>query len=305
MSGVINRAELLMEALPYIRAFRGKTIVIKFGGAAMKDEALRTQFARDVVLLQYVGMRPVIVHGGGPQINRLLNELGISSHFVDGHRVTDEAAMEVVEMVLAGHVNKDIVALINHEGGPAVGITGKDGTLARGVPHTLSRKNEDGSVEEVSLGRVGHVDPEGINPGIIYDLYRTGYIPVIAPIAVDEKGKSLNINADTMAGAIASALKAEKLVLLTDTPGVLKDDKTLTGLSAQDVENLIEEGVIKGGMIPKVQCCLSALGNQVNRAHIIDGRVPHAVLLEIFTDKGVGTLITNHKEDTKWSPFPE
>ncbi len=293
MTQAINRAEILMEALPYIRRFHGKTIVIKFGGAAMKDEALRTQFARDVVLLQYVGMQPIIVHGGGPQINRLLDGLGIQSHFVDGHRVTDEKAMEVVEMVLSGYVNKDIVGLINHEGGRAVGISGKDGGLARGTVHSLHRKNEDGTTEEVSLGRVGNVLRSGINTAVLTDLYKDGYIPVIAPVAVDSDGKSLNVNADTMAGAIAGALRAEKLILLTDTPGVMREGQTVTGLIPSDVYRLINEGTIKGGMIPKTECCLKALESGVKRTHIIDGRVPHALLLEIFTDRGVGTLISH------------
>jgi acetylglutamate kinase len=301
MTQAINRAEILMEALPYIRKFHGKTIVIKFGGAAMKDEDLRTQFARDVVLLQYVGMRPIIVHGGGPQINRLLEGLGIESYFVDGHRVTDEKAMEVVEMVLSGFVNKDIVGLINHEGGKAVGISGKDGGLAKGTPHHITRKKEDGTTEEVSLGRVGNVLRTGINPAILLDLYKDGYIPVIAPVAVDSDGKSLNVNADTMAGAIAGALRAEKLILLTDTPGVMKDSQTVTGLIPTDVYRLINEGTIKGGMIPKTECCLKALEAGVKRTHIIDGRVAHALLLEIFTDKGVGTLIS-HSGDSDATP---
>ncbi len=297
MESAINRAEILMEALPYIRRFAGKTIVIKYGGAAMKDPALRRDFARDVVLLQYVGMRPVIVHGGGPQINRLLTELGIDSHFVDGHRVTDEAAMEVVEMVLAGHVNKEIVALINKEGGRSVGISGKDATLARGSLHSLHRTREDGSTEQVSLGRVGKLRTNDIDPSLLEDLFESGYIPVIAPVAVDEEGLSLNINADIMAGAVASSLHAEKLIPLTDTPGVLVEEKTITGLTPPSVRELVSEGIISGGMIPKVECCLSALESGVKRTHIIDGRVPHALLLEIFTDRGVGTLITSREEE--------
>jgi acetylglutamate kinase len=288
-----KRAQILLEALPYIQKFSGKTFVIKFGGAAMKDPALSVNFAKDVVLLQYVGIRPVIVHGGGPQINKLLSDLNIKSHFVDGHRVTDEAAMEVVEMVLAGRVNKEIVNMINHEGGNAVGLTGKDGILARGEVYKLKKEKSDGSIEEIHLGRVGEVTSDGINPTILNVLYEKGYIPVIAPIAIDGEGKSLNINADTMAGAVAASLKAEKLILLTDTPGVMVHEKTITGLNPEDVKKYIASKDITGGMLPKVNCCLNALGKGTHSAHIIDGRVPHALLLEIFTDAGVGTLITN------------
>ena len=288
-----NRAEILLEALPYIRRFTGKTIVIKFGGAAMASDELARQFARDIVLLQHVGIKPVIVHGGGPQISRLLKELNIPSEFVDGHRVTDQAAMDVVEMVLAGKINKGIVALINNEGGRAAGISGKDGSLALAEPHSLKRTNDAGHTEEVSLGRVGRIRKDGINPEILKALEDNSYVPVIAPVATDEAGNSLNINADTMAGAVASSLKAEKLILLTDTAGVLVDDETITGLGPDDVHRLKETGKITGGMIPKVDCCLQALYSGVNRTHIIDGRVPHAVLLEIFTDRGVGTLISN------------
>jgi len=294
-----NRVKVLLEALPYIRNFAGKTAVIKFGGAAMKDPELSADFAKDVVLLQYVGIRPVIVHGGGPQINKLLNDLNIKSHFVDGHRVTDEAAMEVVEMVLAGRVNKEIVNLINHEGGKAVGLTGKDGILARGDIHTIKKEKADGSIEEISLGRVGDISSTGINPAILNALYDKGYIPVIAPVAVDIEGKSLNINADTMAGAVAASLKAEKLILLTDTPGVIIHDKTITGLNPEEVKKYIARGDITGGMLPKVNCCLNAIREGTHSAHIIDGRVPHALLLEIFTDKGVGTLITNGENNAR------
>lgn len=295
MSG-LNRAKVLQEALPYIRRFYGKTVVIKYGGAAMKENSLSENFARDVVLLQYVGLRPVIVHGGGPRINQLLESLNIASHFVDGHRVTDEPAMEVVEMVLAGPVNKEIVGLINREGGRAVGLTGKDGLLACGALHTIEKVDETGSRTEISLGRVGTLRPEGVNPAILNALYESGYIPVIAPVAVDADGKSLNINADTMAGAVAGALRAEKLILLTDTPGVLIDGKTVTGLNPERIKKYLAEEKITGGMIPKVNCCLDALANGVKRTHIVDGRVPHALLLEILTDEGVGTLITGGDE---------
>ncbi len=287
-----SRAEILLEALPYIRRFYGKTVVVKYGGAAMNQADLSRDFARDIVLLKYVGINPVIVHGGGPQINRTLDDLGIKSDFVDGRRVTDDSTMEVVEMVLAGKINKSIVSLINQEGGRAVGISGKDGALARANRHEHVRKNPDGTEESVSLGRVGTVTGESINPSLIKTLEKESFIPVIAPVAVDEDGQGLNINADTMAGAVAGALKAEKLMLLTDTPGLLKDDKTITRLTPAEVRGHIEDGVITGGMLPKTECCLNALSEGVGRTHIIDGRVPHAVLLEIFTTRGVGTLIS-------------
>ena len=287
-----GRAEVLLEALPYIQKFHGKTIVIKYGGAAMEQAALQDKFARDVVLLRYVGMRPVIVHGGGPRINRLLDRLGIASQFVDGHRVTDHDAMEVAEMVLSGNINKEIVSLINREGGHAVGISGRDGHLATATEHSIEKSRDDGSTEKVSLGRVGTVNARTVKPDLIQDLIDREYIPVIAPIAADENGESMNVNADTMAGAIASALKAEKLILLTDTRGILDGDKTLTGLTPKNVDELIQKKIISGGMLPKTRCCTDALQAGVRRAHIIDGRVPHALLLEIFTDHGVGTLIT-------------
>ena len=290
MKEALHKIETLLEALPYIQKFKGKSIVIKYGGAAMNQADLRAQFAQDVVLLRLVGMHPVIVHGGGPQINQLLTDLKIPSEFVDGHRITDEASMEVVEMVLSGSVNKSIVSLINKAGGRAVGISGKDGHLARGILHELEKKTDSGT-EKVSLGRVGTVDINKIDTSILTLLDDSGYIPIIAPVTVDSDGHSLNINADTMAGAIAAALQAEKLILLTDTPGVLHEGKTITGLKFDDVKELINNKVIHGGMLPKVDCCLHAIEHGVNRAHIIDGRVPHALLLEIFTDKGVGTLI--------------
>lgn len=290
MKEALHKIETLLEALPYIQKFKGKSIVIKYGGAAMNQADLRAQFAQDVVLLRLVGMHPVIVHGGGPQINQLLTDLKIPSEFVDGHRITDEASMEVVEMVLSGSVNKSIVSLINKAGGRAVGISGKDGHLARGILHELEKKTDSGT-EKVSLGRVGTVDINKIDTSILTLLDDSGYIPIIAPVTVDSDGHSLNINADTMAGAIAAALQAEKLILLTDTPGVLHEGKTITGLKFDDVKELINNKIIHGGMLPKVDCCLHAIEHGVNRAHIIDGRVPHALLLEIFTDKGVGTLI--------------
>lgn len=293
MKQALQKVETLLEALPYIQSFVGKSIVIKYGGAAMNQADLRQQFAEDVVLLRLVGMHPIIVHGGGPQINQLLKDLNIPSQFIDGHRITDEDSMEVVEMVLSGSVNKSIVSLINKAGGKAVGISGKDGHLARGILHGLERKTDSG-VEKVDLGRVGTVDLSKIDTSILELLDNSGYIPIIAPVTVDSEGKSLNINADTMAGAIAAALNAEKLILLTDTAGVLRDGKTVTGLKVNAVRELIDSEVIHGGMLPKVDCCLHALENGVNKAHIIDGRIPHSLLLEIFTDTGVGTLIESN-----------
>lgn len=290
------RAEVLLEALPYIRQFFGKTIVIKYGGAAMNRPELSREFARDVTLLQYVGMRPVIVHGGGPQVSRTMEILGIHSTFIDGHRVTDREAMNVVEMVLAGKINKEIVSLLNQEGGRAVGISGKDGQLAVAELHEIERRDDAGNVETVSLGRVGTVGTDSIDPSVIRTLDDAGFIPVIAPVAVDREGESLNVNADTMAGAIAAALRAEKLILLTDTPGLLNGDEPIPRITPQGVEELIDRGVISGGMLPKVRCCLEALKNGIRRTHIIDGREPHALLLEIFTMSGVGTLISNDIE---------
>lgn len=287
---LIERADVLLEALPYIQRFAGRVVVIKYGGAAQTEQALRASFARDVVLLKYIGIHPVIVHGGGPQITKMLDTLGIQSTFVDGHRITDSASMDVVEMMLSGLINKEIVSLMQQAGGRAVGLSGKDGRLALARPHHLTKTREDGSVEEISLGQVGTI--ERIEPGILGSLIDGGYIPVIAPVSPDADGRSMNINADTMAGEIASALRADKLILLTDTRGVLHNGEVLTGLTPLRVRELIRADVIKGGMIPKVECCLNAIERGVMRTHIIDGRVPHALLLEIFTDSGVGTLIT-------------
>ena len=278
-------ARVLTEALPYIRRFAGKTLVIKYGGNAMEDEALKSSFARDVVLLKLVGLNPVIVHGGGPQIDELLGRLGKGREFVDGMRVTDAETMKIVEMVLGGQVNKEIVALINHHGGRAIGVTGKDDGLLRARKLQAWR---DG--QPVDLGFVGEV--AAVRPEAIRHLEDGGFIPVIAPIGVDDEGRSYNINADLVAGKIATVLKAEKLILLTNTAGVLgADGKVLTGLSYQQVESLVSDKVIKGGMLPKIECALNAVKSGVKTAHIIDGRVQHAVLLELFTDEGVGTLI--------------
>ncbi|MEZ5530531.1 MAG: acetylglutamate kinase [Porticoccaceae bacterium] len=288
-----NTAKVLSEALPYIQRFTGKTIVVKFGGNAMEGEQLKASFARDIVMMKLVGMNPVVVHGGGPQIGDLLNKLQIESHFVNGMRVTDSKTMDVVEMVLGGTVNKEIVNLIHHAGGKAVGITGKDGQLimARKLKVT-HRTPEMEAPEIIDIGHVGEV--ESINTGVIDMLTNSDFIPVIAPIGVDAQGNSYNINADLVAGKIAEVLKAEKLMLLTNVAGLQdKNGEVLTGLSTQQVDALIADGTIYGGMLPKIQCALDAVKGGTKSAHIIDGRVNHATLLEIFTDQGVGTLITN------------
>jgi acetylglutamate kinase len=292
MEKLIEKASILLEALPYIRRFYGKTFVIKYGGAAMIDDELRRTFAQDVSLLKYVGINPVIVHGGGPQIGEMLAKLGKNSEFVDGLRVTDEETMDIVEMVLVGDLNKEIVALINHYGGKAVGLSGKDGKLIEANKIKYRRKGMGGAPPElIDLGRVGEV--QRIHPAIIEALDREKFIPVIAPVGVDDEGKSLNINADTVAGEIAKAVKAEKLILLTDVEGVKdKKGKLITTLTPKKAQSGIHKGVITGGMIPKVECCLEALEGGVQKTHIIDGRVKHAVLLEIFTDVGVGTEVS-------------
>ena len=298
MSQVSNPAivaELLAEAMPYIQHFHGKTIVIKYGGNAMVDEILKKEFARDVVLMKLVGMNPVIVHGGGPQIGQLLERIGKKSEFIDGLRVTDSETIDVVEMVLGGLVNKSIVALINAHGGKAVGLSGKDGDMIRArkmVFHKDGSTNDDDIVE---LGFVGEI--EAINPLVVDVLDQEDFIPVIAPIGVGVDGKAYNINADTVAGRLAVTLGAEKLILLTNTPGVLdKDGELLTGLSEGRVKALIEAGTISGGMLPKVKCAIDAVAGGVRTATISDGRVPHATLLETLTDQGVGTQIGRERE---------
>ena len=292
-----NITKVLSESLPYIQQFTGKTIVIKFGGNAMVDEKLKAGFARDVVMMKLVGMNPVVVHGGGPQIGSLLSELGIESHFVNGMRVTDSKTMDVVEMVLGGAVNKEIVHLINQAGGKAVGVTGKDGQLIKARKLKLSQNTSKEQTPElqapeiIDIGQVGEV--VSINTDVIDMLTSSNFLPVLAPIGVDEEGSSYNINADLVAGKIAEVLKAEKLMLLTNVAGL--QDKTgnvLTGLSTQQVDDLIADGTIFGGMLPKINCALSAVKCGTKSAHIIDGRVNHASLLEIFTDQGVGTKIT-------------
>ncbi len=284
MEKQIEKVNHILEALPYITKYNGKTIVIKYGGAAMIKEELKASFAKDIVLLKYLGIQPVVVHGGGPEINSLLDALKIHSEFIRGNRVTTPEAMDVVEMVLTGRVNKQIVSLINENGGTAVGISGKDGKMAFAEKLFL---NIDG--KDIDLGQVGKI--KSIDPSLLKNLLEDNFIPVISPIAYSLDGHSMNINADTMAGAIAGALKAEKLILLTDTEGILIQGELVTGLNKKRVHEYIEAGDISGGMIPKVECCLSAIESGVKRTHIIDGRVPHSVLIEIFTDTGVGSLI--------------
>jgi acetylglutamate kinase len=290
MQDLINKAKVLMEALPYLKRFAGTTIVIKYGGHAMADAQLKESFAQDVVLLKYIGLNPVIVHGGGPQINETLKKYGIVSDFVRGMRVTDAATMGVVEMVLVGQVNKEVVGLINRHGGKAVGLCGKDGELLLAEKLLQEVRREDGRTEQVDIGFVG--DVVRVNEELIRTLEQGKFIPVIAPVGVGAEGESYNINADVVAGRLAAALGAEKLILLTDVQGV-KDEEghLLTNISVERMHRLIHDESIIGGMIPKVECCAKALIGGVKKAHIIDGRVEHAVLLEIFTDKGVGTQI--------------
>ena len=295
MERLIKKADVLVEALPYIRTFSGKTIVIKYGGAAMTQDELKDGFAEDVVLLKYVGINPVIVHGGGPQINKMLSRLGIKSTFKRGVRVTDQATMDVVEMVLGGKVNKEIVTMLNQHGGKAAGITGKDANFILCKPFSAKiwsqgLDKEFQSNPDEDYGFVGEVDR--IDPHIITKLQQENIIPVIAPIGVDRKGKSHNINADLVAGAVAGALKAEKLLVLTDVKGIRNSAKEhVSTLSKKDVEQMVKKGTITEGMLPKVRSCLRGIEEGLQKAHIIDGRVPHAVLLEIFTDKGIGTEI--------------
>ncbi|HEY9892213.1 MAG TPA: acetylglutamate kinase [Candidatus Sericytochromatia bacterium] len=277
-----TRVRVLSEALPYIQQFAGRTVVVKYGGAAMKDSTLKDKVIRDVVFLACVGLRPVVVHGGGPEINSWLAKLGIEPQFKNGLRVTDAATMDVVEMVLVGRVNKELVSLINRAGGKAVGLCGKDGNLIKARP-----EGREG------IGFVGEVN--SVDVQLIESLVNSGYIPVVSSVAADDTGQAYNINADTVAGEIAAALGAEKMILLTDTPGILKDYKDpstlIAKVSIQEARELIETGVVSGGMIPKVTCCVRSLAQGVRAAHIIDGRIPHALLLEIFTDEGIGSMI--------------
>lgn len=291
----LNVAQVLTEALPYIRRFKDKTVVIKYGGNAMIEEGLKSGFARDIVLMKLVGINPIIVHGGGPQIGKFLSQIGKKSEFIDGMRVTDRETMDVVEMVLGGLVNKEIVNLINGYGGKAVGLTGKDGGLIHARRLNLTRDDPAADAPEIiDIGHVGEV--ESIDTSILDTLVHGDFIPVVAPIGVGSDGHSYNINADLVAGKLAEVLQAEKLILLTNTAGILdKDGSLLSGLSAKDIEKLIHDNVVQGGMLPKVQCALDAINSGVKSVHIIDGRVEHAVLLELFTDEGVGSLMKASK----------
>jgi acetylglutamate kinase len=291
----LNIAQVLTEALPYIQRFIGKTIVVKFGGNAMVDPLLHESFARDVVLMKLVGMNPVVVHGGGPQIGALLEKLNIRTKFVDGMRVTDAQTMDVVEMVLGGSVNKEIVSSINRNGGKAIGVTGKDGQMIRAHKLKVTRHSPELDAPEIiDIGHVGEVDQ--IDTEVLNVILESNFIPVIAPIGVGEDGSTYNINADLVAGKLAEVMRAEKLMLLTNVAGLLdKNGEILTGLTTGQVDGLIADGTISGGMLPKIRCALDAVKTGVTSAHIVDGRVPHAVLLETFTDEGMGTLITNKR----------
>ena len=291
MQRYIAKADVLLEALPYIQRFANKTMVIKYGGHAMEDEELKASFVRDVILLHYIGLNPVVVHGGGPQIDGVLDKIGKKSKFIEGMRVTDEETMDVVEMVLVGKINKEIVSRINSNGGQAVGLSGTDGNLIRARKMWVHRRGKAGQEEElVDLGRVGEV--ESVNPEVLLAFRGNKWIPVIAPVGMGPAGEVYNINADLVAGKVAAALQAEKFILLTDVEGVLNNEKHLIStMDAEMAERFIREGTVGGGMIPKVRCCLDALREGVKKTHIIDGRVKHAILLEIFTDEGIGTQI--------------
>ncbi|QJA06849.1 acetylglutamate kinase [Thermosulfurimonas marina] len=287
----MDTAQVLIEALPYIRHFYGKVVVVKYGGHAMVDPALKEAFAQDIVLMKYVGIRPVIVHGGGPQISQVMERMGLKPVFVEGQRVTDPETMSVVEMVLVGTVNKSIVSLINRHGGRAVGLSGRDGDLIEAEKMQVYRyTGEDRPPEIIDIGRVGRV--KKVNPGVLHTLMEAGFIPVIAPVGVGPEGEAYNINADLVAGAVAGALSAEKVIYLTDVEGVLDEEgRLLSSLTLAEVEELLQKEVARGGMIPKLKSAKKALASGVHKAHIIDGRVPHALLLELFTDQGVGTEI--------------
>ena len=289
----MHTADVLTEALPYIQRFEGKVMVVKYGGNAMTDPILESSFARDIVMLKTVGIHPVVVHGGGPQVDNLLKELGRSSDRIDGMRVTDKATMDVVEMVLGGSVNKSIVNLINKHGGRAIGLTGKDASLIRAKKLPMIKMDEQGNEQQIDLGFVG--DVVSINRDVIDLMIASNFIPVIAPLGVDDEGNTYNINADVVAGKVAEFMLAEKLILLTNIKGVLdKEGNVATGLTPSKVDEMIADGTISGGMIPKISYALEAVKNGVKSAVIVDGRVPHATLLEVFTDKGVGTLISRH-----------
>jgi len=297
MKALIEKADVLIEALPYIRAFYGKTIVIKYSGRAMEDETLKHSVMQDIVLMKYVGMNPVVVHGGGPQISGMMKRLGKEAKFIQGLRVTDRETVDIAEMVLAGTINKDIVSLINQHGGKAVGLCGKDANLIQAQKHFAKVTSDTGEQIMADIGFVG--DIANVNPKIIQVLDAEGFIPVIAPNGVGEDGQTYNINADTVAGEIAAALRAEKLVILTDTRGILRDkndgDSLIPTLDISEVEELIQSGIIETGMLPKVEACITALNAEVKKTHIIDGRISHSILLEIFTEKGIGTEIVKAK----------
>jgi acetylglutamate kinase len=290
MKDIITKAEILTEALPYIRNFFGKTFVIKYGGAAQVQDDLKESFAKDVVMLNFIGIRTAIVHGGGPKISVTMEKMGKKPTFVQGQRVTDEETMDIVEMVLGGLINKEIVSLINSHGGKAVGLSGKDGGLIKAKKKLIKKSSETGDEEIIDIGLVGEV--AHVEPHVIRSLEKEGFIPVIAPIGVGPKGETLNINADYVAASVASALHAEKMILLTDVPGIIdKNSRTISTLKSNQIKKLIHDGTITGGMLPKVQACLRAIEGGVAKTHIIDGRIPHCLLLEIFTKEGIGTEI--------------
>jgi acetylglutamate kinase len=290
MNDIITKAEILIEALPYIRNFYGKTFVIKYGGAAQVKEELKESFAKDIVMLNFIGIRTAIVHGGGPKISAMMEKMGKKPKFVQGQRVTDEETMDIVEMVLGGLVNKEIVSLINSHGGKAVGLSGKDGGLIKAKKKLMKKSDKAGVEEIIDLGLVGEVT--SIDPQILISLKNEGFIPVVSPVGVGPKGETLNINADYVSAAVAAALKAEKLILLTDVPGILdKREMIISTLKKTQIKKLVENGTITGGMLPKAQACLKALEGGVAKTHIIDGRIPHCLLLEIFTKEGIGTEI--------------
>ncbi len=291
MQHIIDKADVLLEALPYIQRFANKTIVIKYGGHAMEDEELKGSFVRDVILMSFIGLNPVIVHGGGPQIDGMLKKIGKKSEFIEGMRVTDDETMDIVEMVLVGQINKEIVSRIHTNGGRAVGLSGTDGNLIRAKKLWIPRRGKEGAERELlDIGMVGEV--ESINPDVLHSFKNQRWIPVVAPVGAGPAGEAYNINADLVAGKVASAIQAEKFILLTDVEGILDNEKRLIStMNSEMAEKFLREGVIQGGMIPKVRCCLEALQEGVKKCHIIDGRMKHAILLEIFTDEGIGTQI--------------
>jgi acetylglutamate kinase len=290
MKDIITKAEILIEALPYIRNFYGKSFVIKYGGAAQVKEELKESFAKDIALLNFIGIKTTIVHGGGPKISATMEKMGKKPKFVQGQRVTDQETMDIVEMVLGGLVNKEIVSLINNHGGKAVGLSGKDGGLIKAKKKLIKKSSAKGIDEIIDIGLVGEVTQ--VDPHIIISLEKEGFVPVISPVGVGPKGETLNINADYVAASVASALKAEKLILLTDVPGIIdKKDRIISTLKKQQIKKLVDDGTISGGMLPKVQACLKAIEGGVSKTHIIDGRVAHCMLLEIFTKEGIGTEI--------------